>query len=98
MNLKPQVTRGVRKDISQAKYNELRYFCLQYDEKKGDPSRTHEMELIEETALAANDAIYRYILKNVTQGIKYEHMDVPCGRRQFYEARKLFFRMLSLKR
>lgn len=98
MNIKSSDLLSGKKDISSAKYNELRYFCMQYEEKKGDPSKLGERELIEQTAIAVNDGIYRYIIKNVTQGIKYEYMDVPCGRRQFYEARKRFFRMLAQKR
>lgn len=57
-----------------------------------------ENELIEQTAIEADSYIYQYIVKNVTQGISYEYMDVPCGRRQFYEKRRLFFKLLSGKR
>ncbi len=85
-------------NISSAKYNELKYFCMQYDEKRAIPDRQWEVEMIEQTAIEAESEIYPYILKNVTQGIKYEYMDVPCGRRQFYEARRVFFLLLAQKR
>ncbi|MDF2485672.1 MAG: hypothetical protein K0R46_1840 [Herbinix sp.] len=55
-------------------------------------------ELIEQTAIEADPYIYQYIVKNVTLGITYEYMNVPCGRRQFYEKRRLFFKLLSEKR
>ncbi|RDY30305.1 hypothetical protein [Lachnotalea glycerini] len=57
-----------------------------------------ENELIEQSAIEANPYIYQYIIKNVTQGISYDYMKVPCGRRQFYESRRIFFKILSEKR
>lgn len=57
-----------------------------------------ENEMIEQSAIAASPYIYQQIIKNVTQGIPYEYMNVPCGRRQFYEVRRLFFKILSEKR
>ena len=89
--------------ISQNKYNELKYFCAQYDEKKkeakaGSTQCRNDIELIERTAIMADGGIYPYILKNVTEKIPYEYMNVPCGRRQFYEARRIFFILLAEKR
>lgn len=55
-------------------------------------------ELIEQAAIEADAYIYQSIIKNVTEGIPYEYMEVPCGRRQFYERRRLFFKILSEKR
>ena len=57
-----------------------------------------DMEMIEQSAIEADSNIYGYILRNVTEKILYEYMDVPCGRRQFYEKRKLFFCILYMKR
>lgn len=54
--------------------------------------------LVEQTAIEAGAALYQYLLKNVTQGTPYEYMNVPCGRRLFYEARRRFFFFLSQKR
>lgn len=54
--------------------------------------------LIEDVAKAAGGYIWKYILKNVTEGIAYEYMNVPCGRRYFYEIRKKFFFMLSQRK
>lgn len=117
-------------NISRAKYNELKYFCMQYQEKKnelkgsyglgavvndgmpkgnlsGNPTERlalrntmlhKDIELIENTAREADPEIYQWIMKNVTEGIPYEWLDIPMGRRQFYEARRYFFYLLSLKR
>ena len=117
-------------NISRAKYNELKYFCIQYAEKKqklenvyglramvndgipkgnlsGDATAQEairnvilqeDLRLIEETAKKASPEIYKWILKNVTEGTPYEWMTVPVGRRQFYEYRRYFFYLLAQKR
>ena len=53
--------------------------------------------MIEQTAIEADPNLYTWILKSVTEGIPYENMDVPAGRRQFYEARRYFFCLLAQK-
>ncbi|MBC5710984.1 hypothetical protein H8S75_23895 [Hungatella sp. L12] len=117
-------------NISRAKYNELKYFCMQYEEKKreihnsyglgaivsdgmpkgnipGNPTEhaairnamlQSDVELIEQTAMEADSDMYQWLLKNVTEGIPYEWLNVPRGRRQFYEARRYFFYLLAQKR
>lgn len=57
-----------------------------------------DTELIDQTAMEADAEIYPWILKNVTSGVPYEYMDVPMGRRKFYEARRYFFFLLAQKR
>ena len=117
-------------NISRAKYNELKYFCMQYEEKKqklnksygikavvndgmpkgnllGNPvERTaiqnamlqKDIELIEQTAVEADPEIYQWLMKNVTEGIGYDYLDVPMCRADFYGARKYFFYLLAQKR
>ncbi len=117
-------------NISRAKYNELKYFCMQYEEKKqelhrgyglgaivndgmpkgnlpGSPTERvairnvmlqQDIELIEQTALEADPEIYQWLIKNVTEGISYEYMDVPKCRSDFYGSRKYFFYLLAQKR
>lgn len=117
-------------NISRAKYNELKYFCMQYEEKKQKLNRSYgigavvndgmpkgnlpgnpvertaiqnamlqkDIELIEQTAIEADPEIYQWILKNVTDGIGYDYLDVPKCRSDFYSSRKYFFYLLSLKR
>lgn len=54
--------------------------------------------LIENTARDADIRIWKYILQNVTEGTAYEYMEVPVGRRQFYDARRKFFYLLAERR
>lgn len=58
----------------------------------------NDIKLIEQTALEADSEIYEYIIRNVADGTPYEWLDVPKGRRQFYESRRYFFYLLSKKR
>ncbi len=118
-------------DISWRRYRELKYFCMQYNEKKekiksivglsavnysGTPgakgvfhSQTetqaikiaglrNDIKLIDDTAMEADSTIYKQLLENITDGVPYEYLQVPCGRRQFYRARRKFFYLLSQKR
>ena len=59
---------------------------------------TRDIEMIESAAKEADEGIHKYILSNVTEDIPYEYMPVPCGRRQFYLARRKFFYILSKKK
>lgn len=54
-------------------------------------------ELIEQCCIEADSGIYQSLLKNVTEGIPYEHMPTYAGRRQFYEVRRKFFWLLNKK-
>lgn len=85
------------KRISKSHYRELMYFCMQYGEKK-IAGKKEDCKLIEDTAAAVDKTIGTYIMKNVTEGIPFEYMHVPCGRNQFYKMREDFFYKLSLKR
>lgn len=117
-------------NISRAKYNELKYFCMQYGEKKQELHKNYgigsisgdglpkgnlprnpteivairnaelkkDIDLIERTAMEADSEIYHWLLKNVTEGIPYEFMQVPLSRTKFYDSRRYFFYLLSQKR
>ena len=57
-----------------------------------------KIDKIERAALKASDGsemLYKCLIKCVTRGIRFEHMDVPCGRAQFYSMRRLFFCLLD---
>ena len=59
-----------------------------------------KMELVEQAAIEADSALYRFIILNVTEGVSYEYLSIRgaspcCGRRQFYEKRRQFFWILS---
>ncbi|RGZ00197.1 hypothetical protein [Clostridium sp. AM58-1XD] len=117
-------------NISRAKYNELKYFCMQYYEKRrelqsryglravisdgqpkgnlpGKPTESiaventilqRDIDLIERTAREADSDIYQWLMKNITEGVPYEWLDVPMNRTDFYCSRKYFFYLLSKKR
>ena len=59
---------------------------------------SRNIELVERTAKDSAPDIARYILQNVTQGLPYERLTVPAGRRQFYTARRRFFWLLDRRR
>ncbi len=54
--------------------------------------------LVEQTAQEVCGDTYSALLKNVTEGIRYESMATYTGRRQFYENRRKFFYSLAKKR
>lgn len=117
-------------NISRAKYNELKYFCMQFNEKKKEIQRNTglkavtndglphggsigrpvenlairnamlqaDLDLILDTIKEADADISQWLFRNITEGIPYEWMDVPKGRRQFYESRRYFFYLLAQKR
>lgn len=57
-----------------------------------------DIELIEQTAIEADSSIYQQIITNVTQGIPYEYIPVPCCKDYFYSKRRRFFYLLDLKK
>ncbi len=76
-------------------------------QKTGDPTPKHaidavvlkaDIDIVESVAIATDPIVWRQILKNVTQGISYEDMIIPCGRRQFYTLRRKFFFILNGKK
>lgn len=84
--------------IDKYKYLELRYFCLQYPVWRQKGIEFGKCRLIEQTAIEADPETYDLLLKNVTEGISYEYMAIPRGRRQFYMRRRKFFWLLSERR
>jgi hypothetical protein len=60
------------------------------------------IKLIENTAMEADDFLYPYILKAVTEGLSYTYLktklDIPCGRDMYYDRYRKFFWLLSESR
>ena len=60
------------------------------------------IKLIERIAVEADDFLYPYILKAVTEGLSYTYlksrMDIPCGRDMYYDRYRKFFWLLSESR
>lgn len=89
--------------MQKEKYLELKYFCLQYKDKKREANinsskgrkAAYEVALIEQLARNTNSEIWTYIVESVSTGKSWEQLNAPCGRRQFYAARNRFFDALS---
>jgi len=56
-----------------------------------DSFEAARINAIEQAAVAADPQLCRYILANVARDISFEKLNVPCGRNQFFEARRKFF-------
>ena len=74
----------------------------------GDPTskcaikkaRYSEMiDMIEQTAKAADKELYMYILKAVTEGLSYTYLksrlEIPCGKDMYYDRYRRFFWLLN---
>lgn len=57
------------------------------------------IKLIEAIAMEADDYLYPYILKAVTEGLSYTYLktklDIPCGKDMYYDRYRRFFWLLS---
>ena len=55
--------------------------------------------IIEKAAKEADDFLYPYILKAVTEGLSYTYLktrlDIPCGKDMYYDRYRRFFWILS---
>ena len=58
-----------------------------------------KISLIESLAKEADDFLYPYILRAVTEGLSYTYfkttLDIPCGRDLYYDRYRKFFGLLS---
>ena len=57
------------------------------------------IKMIEQAAKDADEFLYPYILKAVTEGLSFTHLkarlDIPCGRDMYYDRYRKFFWLLS---
>lgn len=60
------------------------------------------IHLIESAAMEADEALYKYILRAVTEGLSYNYLktnlNIPCGRDMYYDRYRRFFWLLSESR
>ena len=60
---------------------------------------TERIEMVENIAREADDYLWRYILKAVTENLSYTHLkakfDIPCGKDMYYDRYRKFFWLLS---
>ena len=63
---------------------------------------SERINLIEKTAMDADEDLYVYILKAVTEGLSYTYLktklEIPCGRDMYYDRYRKFFWLLSNSR
>ena len=61
-----------------------------------------KINMIEKTAMEADEDLYLYILKAVTEGLSYTYLksklEIPCGRDMYYDRYRRFFWLLSENR
>jgi len=59
------------------------------------------MKAVEETAKMADESLWEYIFKGVTEGVGYTYlksvMDIPCGKDMYYDRYRKFFWLLDSK-
>ena len=91
--------------ISNLAYLELKYFCLQYPEKKEYIKKHNDrleymkdIKLIEETAKEVGGEYAKYIIDNAVYSIPFIYLPIDCCRRKFYNMRRMFFVKLYNKR
>jgi len=56
-----------------------------------------KIKIIKQTAIETSSVLYQELLKNITQGIPYEYLNIPYSRCHFYRIRNLFFNLLDKK-
>lgn len=58
-----------------------------------------KINMIEQAAMEADEDLYIYILKAVTEGLSYTYLrsviDIPCGRDLYYDRYRRFFWILN---
>ena len=63
---------------------------------------SERIKLIEKTAMDADEFLYTYILKAVTEELSYTYLKsklkIPCGRDMYYDRYRRFFWLLSESR
>ena len=57
------------------------------------------IKMVEQAAKEADEYLYEYILKAVTEGLSYPYLktklDIPCGRDMYYDRYRKFFWILD---
>lgn len=88
-NIERESSSNVPSDIT-AKYAMK---CAYYAEK---------IKLIEQVAMDADEFLYAYIIRGVTEGLSYTYLktklEMPCGRDMYYDRYRKFFWLLSQAR
>ena len=60
---------------------------------------SEKIKLIEQAAIDADEYLYPYILKAVTEGLSFTYLktvlEIPCGKDMYYDRYRKFFWLLS---
>lgn len=85
-----------------------RYEAMPSDNMPGDITAKYavkraqyaeRIQMVEQAAREADEFLYPYILKAVTEGLSYPYLktrlDIPCGRDMYYDRYRKFFWLLS---
>lgn len=98
--------------ISKEQYRELRYFCLQYPQKKKkrmtntrspvQEQYLKDCELIEQTAIEADSEWYQQLIAGVTEDLPWYCLRLRRGlalsEKQYNHKRRIFFYLLAKKK
>lgn len=84
---------------------------LYFSNKKSDPTLEsvlkreyyrERMEIVEDAAVEADEYLYEYILRGVTEGLSYTYLrtilQIPCSKDIYYDRYRRFFWILNKKR
>jgi hypothetical protein len=86
--------------LSENRFMELRYFCMQY--KTFVAKNRGAAKMIEQAATAADDELYKFLIMNASEGVAFGVLrdvhGMPCGKGRFYSSKRRFFRILDLMR
>lgn len=95
--IRPEIARSNKYHISKHRYYELKHFCLQYREWRGDKMKYRQM--IHAVCSAADSELAEYIFKAVTEGRSYTYLKtalgMPCGRSMYFDRYRKFFWLLN---
>lgn len=91
--------------------NAIKFNEIQENNTVGDPTAMRAIRkayykekicLIEDVAKEADQYLYSYILKAVTEELSYNYLrlklEIPCGREMYYDRYRKFFWLLSDRR
>lgn len=79
--------------LTKYRIRELYAFCRQYEQKPSDKRKKIEAAAL--VAADGNEIIYEALMRNVTQGIAFSALDVPCSKNTFSKTRQKFFLLLD---
>lgn len=90
--------------ISETRFRELYYFCLQYNEwQKQRNSYAEKIKMVEDACMEASPELAPYIKEAVTnKGVTYQRLrsrlNIPCDRNTYYKYRRKFYWILDKKK